>query len=39
LVARDFHSDADDLPDEDDGEPRVALAYWRLREWFKFELD
>jgi hypothetical protein len=35
----DFLSDAEDLPDEPNGEPRVALACRRLMEWIRNRRD
>jgi hypothetical protein len=34
-----FQSDAEDLPDEPNGEPRLALAFRRLMEWMRDRRD
>ena len=34
-----FQSDAEDLPDEPNGEPRLALACRRLTEWMRARRD
>jgi hypothetical protein len=35
----DFQSDAEDLPEKDNGEPRLNLAYRRLRDRFRVWRD